>query len=178
MKTILLRYGPAWQQQKQKLQQMWLKREPRERKLLTLLAVLLVVCVAWYGVWQPLTQAVDRAETQRNSQQQLYAWVAENTARVERLRGQERANGSQQSIQAQELNAFISRTAGEFELEVSRLQPQTNGVLVVFNEAGFDQLLGFLSALDDVSVQVDAIDIAETSEPGVVRVRRLQLSTL
>lgn len=178
MKTIFLSYGPAWQQQQKKLQQLWVKREPRERKLLVLMAVLLVVFVAWYGVWQPLTQAVERAENQLNSQQQLYTWVSENTARVERLRSQAPANGSQQSIQTQELNAFISRTAGEFELEVSRLQPQTNGVLVVFNEAGFDQLLGFLSALGEVSVQVDAIDIAETSEPGVVRVRRLQLSTL
>lgn len=163
---------------KQQARLWWQKREPRERQLLVVLAAFLVIFIFWYGLWQPLQSNIVRAENRLATQQETLRWVEENTARVEQLRqqaGPRTTTSAEQPVRSGELNAFISRTSGEFNLQVSRLQPQSDSLLVVFNDADFDQLLRFIAELESRAVQVNAVDIAEGDEPGMVRVRRLEV---
>ncbi|RUO29688.1 type II secretion system protein GspM [Aliidiomarina soli] len=167
-----------FKQYKQQARLWWQKREPRERQLLVVLAALLVIFIFWYGLWQPLQSNIVRAENRLATQQETLRWVEENAARVEQLRqqsGSQATTSAEQPVRSGELNAFISRTSTEFNLQVSRLQPQSDSLLVVFNDADFDQLLRFIAELESRAVQVNAVDIAEGDEPGMVRVRRLEV---
>lgn len=155
--------------------QWWRKREPREQYLLLTMSVLMLILVFWYGIWQPVQDATSRAENRLASQQETLRYVIENTARVEQLRQRQPQREQGQAVSAAQLSSFISNTSEEYNLEVSRLQPQSESLQVVYNEAAFDDLLAFLGALGARQVQVDAIDIAESGEPGMVRVRRLQV---
>lgn len=152
----------------------WSGREAREQLLLTVMGGLLIIAIFWYGMWQPLQNRVETAENRIITQQETLRWVTENTQRVRQLQSTQPTQ-RQNAVGSTELNAFISRTSSEYGLEVSRLQPQSEGVLVVFNQADFDALLEFIAALDARQVQVDALDLAEAGEPGKVRVRRLQV---
>lgn len=155
-------------------QQWWRKREPREQQLLAVMLVLSLIFIFWYGIWQPLQQATERAENRLAAQQETLRFVIESTQQVEQLRSrapQQRAT----PVSATQLSGFISRTSAAHNLEVSRLQPQNEALQVVFNEADFDNLLAFLAELDERQVRIEAIDIAEAGEPGLVRVRRLQV---
>lgn len=152
----------------------WSGREAREQLLLAVMAFFLLIALFWYGLWQPLQNRIDNAQTRVVAQQETLRWVVENTQRVSQLQSAQPTT-RQNALGAAELNAFISRTSTEYGLEVSRLQPQSEGVLVVFNEADFDAFLEFLAALDARQVRIDALDLAEASEPGKVRVRRLQV---
>lgn len=155
--------------------QWWQKREPRERQLLSVMAVLLLVAIFWYGIWQPLNDATARAETQLAAQQETLRFVIENTRQIEQLRTNRPQQAQAQAVSSEQLSSFVSRTSGQFNLEVTRLQPQNDALQVVYNEADFDALLSFLALLNERQIQIEAIDIAEAGEPGVVRVRRLQL---
>lgn len=152
----------------------WRKREAREQKLLLIMAVVFVIFIIWYGIWQPLNSSIDRAQSRLNTQQETLRYVIENTQRVEQLRNQ-RPQQATNPVSSEELNSFISRTSRSHDLEVSRLQPQNESLLIVFNEADFNSLLAFLAELGSRQVQVQVIDIAESNEPGMVRVRRLQV---
>ena len=152
----------------------WRKREPREQQLLAAMAVMLVIFIFWYGIWQPLQQATVRAETRLAAQEETFRFVMESTAQVERLRKSAPEQRSQ-PIRAAQLSGFVSRTSAAHDLEVSRLQPQNETLQIVFNEADFNNVLAFLAELDERQVQIEALDIAEAGEAGLVRVRRLQL---
>ena len=165
-------YYHGYQQQ---AQQWWHKREPREQQLMALMAVLLGVLIFWYGLWQPLQNATVRGETRLANQQETLRHVVATTAQIEQLRNVRPAQRSEQGVSAAQLNGFISRTSAEFDLEVARLQPQSDSVQVTYNDASFDNLLAFLAALEARQVQIESIEIAEGAEPGMVRVRRLQV---
>lgn len=156
-------------------QQWWTKREPREQQLLAVMAVLLGILIFWYGIWQPLKDATTRGETRLASQQETLRHVITATAQVEQLRNVQPTQRSSQGVSSAQLNGFISRTSAEYNLEVARLQPQTDSVQVTYNDASFDDLLAFLAALEARQVQIESIEVAEGGEPGMVRVRRLQV---
>lgn len=156
-------------------QQWWKKREPRERQLIAVMSVLFVVLVFWYGIWQPLQDATARAETRLAAQQDTLRHVIATTNQIEQLRGAQPRQTEGEAVSSAQLNGFISRTSAEHNLEVSRLQPQSDGLQVTYNEVGFDDLLAFLAVLGERQVRIEAIDIADGAEPGVVRVRRLQV---
>lgn len=158
-------------------QQWWKKREPREQQLIVVMSVLLGVLVFWYGIWQPLQNATQRAEQRVAMQQETLRHVIVTTQQIERLRDVRPAQQRGQAVTSAQLNSFISNTSAQHNLEVSRLQPQSDGVQVTYNEAVFDDLLAFLAVLEERQVQLEAIDLAAGDEPGMVRVRRLQVRT-
>lgn len=156
-------------------QQWWKKREPREQQLLVVMGVLLGVLIFWYGVWQPLQHATQRAEQRVAAQQETWRHVLATTQQIERLRDTRPAQRRAEAVTGAQLNSFISNTSAQHNLEVARLQPQSDGVQVTYNEAAFDDLLAFLAVLEARQVQLEAIDVAAGDEPGIVRVRRLQV---
>lgn len=151
----------------------WNQRETREQRLLTGLSLVLIVAFFWFVVWQPLQEGIERAERSVAVQQETLHWVTENTERVKQLR--ERSEPRATALSSNELTQFINQVSSELDLQISRIQPQGEALLLVFNDADFDVFLEFLAALAERQVQIDVMDVAETDEAGVVRVRRLQV---
>lgn len=151
----------------------WNQRETREQRLLTGLSLVLFIAFLWFIIWQPLQQGIERAERNVAMQQETLRWVNESVERVKHLRDQDEPRA--RALNSSELTQYINQISTELELEISRIQPQGEALLLVFNDADFDAFLDFLAALAERQVQIDVMDVAETNETGVVRVRRLQV---
>ena len=76
------------------------------------------------------------------------------------------------------LDGVVNRTAFNQKIKIARLQPQAQELQVWIDTVQFDDLLLWLSTLvEQHGIQVQIIEIArEDLAPGLVKVRRLQLS--
>ncbi len=168
-----VRLGPQVQQ----LQQRWGALQKRERVMLTSLAGLVVLTVFWLGIWQPLHEGVARAEQRLESQQSYQRWFERQAQLIYQGQASKQSDqeGRQGPLTSNELSAFLNTATAALKLEVTRIQPQNDAQVLVFNEASFDALLQLLEQLASRGVVIENLDVAETTTPGVVRVRRLQV---
>lgn len=171
MKQITERLQPQLQQ----INARWQGLQQREQRLLLGLAGLLLFTFLWLGVWKPLHEGVARAEQQLQSQQNYQAWFERQAALIYQQQNANNSRHSQQPIQSHELSAFLNRATAELELNITRIQPQNEAQVVVFDEASFTKLLTLIERLVARGVTIESLDVSETNTPGVVRVRRLQV---
>ena len=61
------------------------------------------------------------------------------------------------------------------KIAISRMQPQGEELQVWIDQAPFNDVLGWLQSLEKTGVSVLDIDIAESTLPGQVKIRRLKL---
>lgn len=155
----------------------WQGLQIRERFLLSVLAVVVFLSLFWLLIWQPLHVAVAQAEIKRQRQQTEQGWLEQQAALIYQGQQALKASPHRQEVQltAQELSAFIHTTSNRLNLAVTRIQPQQDGQVIVFDEVVFNNLLQFIEQLARRGAQVESLDVAETATPGVVRVRRLHI---
>ncbi|EGN74713.1 type II secretory pathway, component PulM [Idiomarina sp. A28L] len=163
--------GPQYSKVRAQALQRWQRLQPREQKMLRAMAVVIAIAILWFGIWQPLQEREMRAEAALAGQYSTQRYVETQISQVL----QARANRQQgtAAVNSAQLNGLLSTLSNELELEVARMQPQNESLLVVFNEVDFNRLIQLLVRLTERQVVIEAIDISETNEPGVVRVRRL-----
>ena len=164
------------QPQLQQLRIKWQALQPRERVLLQGLGALLAVCIAWFGVWQPLQQSVLSAELRLQNASNQAMYLQQQAARIQALRASDSAE-QQVVTSAEALPGLLNRTAATLEMQITRVQSQNDARILVFDEVSFDAVLQFIDTLEQSGVIVEAVDVSETNEPGIVRVRRLQVRT-
>jgi len=163
--------------QRELLQQRWQGLQQRERLLLSSLAALVIVTVFWLAIWQPLHEGVAQAEQRLQSQQNYQRWFERQAQLIHQGQALQQAAqpGREGPLAAHELSAFLNTVTTELKLAVTRIQPQNEAQVLVFNEANFGDLLTLIERLVERGVMVENLDVAETTTPGVVRVRRLQV---
>ncbi len=161
----------------QPMKQRWQALQQRERTLLSALAGLMLVTFVWLAVLQPLHTGVAQAQQRLESQQNYQRWLDRQAQLVYQARTL--ANNKQQGpaalISASELSTFLNSVTTELKLEITRIQPQNDAQVLVFNEASFDAILTLIERLANRGVVIENLDVAATSTPGVVRIRRLQV---
>ncbi|WP_113907197.1 type II secretion system protein GspM [Aliidiomarina celeris] len=154
--------------------QRWQALEARERYLLSTLAALLAIVVLWLGVWQPLQQGVLQAERRLDAQRAALAVVQDQAQRILMARANQQ-EGTATVVSAAELPGYLNQLTQQLELDITRIQPQNESRVMVFNEASFDAVLAMVEQLVSRGVIIEHFDVSETGEPGIVRVRRLQV---
>ena len=148
----------------------WQQLNLREKRLVLVMAPLVVIFILYSFVWQPLNDNIAKTEKNVARQQLLLSWVQENTERFQQAKssGGNRANGS--------LSSIVNRTAGRYKISITRMQPQGDNIQVWIDEIAFNRLLEWLEQLSTKEgLRVTNIDLSNAEQPGVVRVRRLQL---
>ena len=148
----------------------WQQLNLREQRLVLVMAPLVVIFILYSFVWQPLNDNIAKTTKKVARQQQLLSWVKENTERFQQAKssGGNRANGS--------LSSIVNRTAGRYKISITRMQPQGDNIQVWIDEIAFNRLLEWLEQLSTKEgLRVTNIDLSNAEQPGVVRVRRLQL---
>lgn len=170
---VMQRLQPSITKYQGQLTQRWQGLQEREQRLIQVMAVMLVAAVLWFGIWQPLNEREARAQTQLQGQYQTQRLVEQQIGQVLQARASQRQGV--QAIRADQLNSVVNQLTGQFELEVSRSQPQNESLVLVFNEAPFNALLQFIQQLSERGVIIENLDVAESNTAGVVRVRRLQI---
>ncbi|MEL6226342.1 MAG: type II secretion system protein M [Pseudomonadota bacterium] len=127
------------------IQEWWVQREPRERVLLSVLAALVAMIVAFYGIWSPFAGARDAARSSLQSatvdarfvEQGLVSLASSTTG----------GPGPAENVNA--FRAQLTASAQTLGLSIARLQSGTDGTLQVsIDDADPTLLYSWLLGLD------------------------------
>ncbi|MFC5706043.1 GspM family type II secretion system protein ExeM [Aeromonas eucrenophila] len=157
-----------------KLQGWWHGISTREQRLVAVGGSCLLIGLCYWAIWQPVANRIAERERQVVNQQQTLAWLKEKGQEVLAMQG----SSGRQIDTSGTLDGVVNRTAFNQKIKIARLQPQGQELQVWIDTVPFDALLLWLATLSDQhGVQVQVIEVArENLAPGLVKVRRLQLS--
>ncbi|MGL5812932.1 MAG: GspM family type II secretion system protein ExeM [Aeromonas sp.] len=157
-----------------KLQGWWRGISTREQRLVAVGGGILLLGLCYWAIWQPVANRIAERERQVINQQQTLAWLKEKGQEVLAMQGSQ----GRQIDTSGTLDGVVNRTAFNQKIKIARLQPQGQELQVWIDTVPFDDLLLWLATLSDQhGVQVQIIEVArENLAPGLVKVRRLQLS--
>ncbi|GLS83465.1 type II secretion system protein GspM [Paraferrimonas haliotis] len=155
------------------MKEWWNNLDLRERKLAIVAAIFVAIGVLYWGVWQPVANGREAAETRYNSQQRLLEHVQQTANQIASIR----ASGGNQGTRSGSLQSIASRTAPSYQLSITRFNPSNNKLQLSMDDAPFDNLANWLAVLvNQYGVVIDNVEVTETDIPGVVRIRRLTLA--
>ncbi|MGM0525187.1 MAG: type II secretion system protein GspM [Pseudomonadota bacterium] len=151
-------------------QQRWQALNEREQRLLRVLSIVLGIALLYFVIWQPSVNAFQQANQRVTAQQQQLSWVQQTLARYQSAKDQ----APQQTVNDESVSQRINAAARALELDIARLQPQQDSVLISIDDADFTQVLELIAQLESrFQLQVETADIAKLDNPGQVRVRQL-----
>lgn len=153
----------------------WLAaRSPRERFILALAGVLLVIVLVYGLVWRPVAHHVTGLEKAVRKERVLLQWLEQTAIEIERLRSRHISRGRSKH---QSLLALVDQTARQAGLgnSIRRVEPNgKDGVRLRFEAVAFDALMGWLEKIvGDAagSIRIEALAIDRRDEPGLVDAR-------
>ncbi|RUO41665.1 hypothetical protein CWE22_05780 [Pseudidiomarina aestuarii] len=163
------------QQTKALIDPYWQKMNTRERTLVSILGGLALIAIVYVIAWLPVANGIAERELQLQAQQQVLAKVREQAGLLKAAR--DSGSAAMTTNQASgSLTQRVTRLADQSNISVTRMQPGQGGLLVVIDEAPFNNLVQMLNALQGQGgMVIEALDVAEGSAPGLVRVRKLQV---
>lgn len=150
----------------------WQQLEPRQRRLIGLAGLVLVVALVYVWIWEPLAEARE-AERERIAQQQaLLNWLETVAPMAERLRENSR---SSRDLDGRSLLGLADETARAAGLAgaMARIEPTGDDEVRVWLEgADFVKVMGWLEEFSrSRPVQVDQLQVDTTGDEGQVNVR-------
>ncbi|MEI6858793.1 MAG: type II secretion system protein M [Shewanella sp.] len=144
----------------------------REKQLVSVCGVFLIICFIFWGIWTPISNAESDAKTRLLAQQSTLNFVKQTANKLAGLK----ESGDKASFKGS-LSAAVNQSAGAFGLEITRMQPQGDKIQIWMDDVPFDALLDYLNELvQEKGLFLESIDLAESDTIGLVRVRRIQLS--
>lgn len=144
----------------------------REQQMLSIAAIVGVIGILYWGIWTPVANAEEDARRQLQAQQQTLAYVKQTAGKIMSLR----QSGGKAAFRGS-LSSAVTAAAGKYGLEITRMQPQGDKIQLWMDDVPFDALLGYLNELvQQKGMVLDNLDVAATDTPGLVQVRRVQLS--
>ena len=152
----------------------WSKLEQRERVLVSGLVAVVMIALLYLIFWRPIAVGIDERKEQITAQEQLLQLVREQAGELQAL--QQQGGRTPTTSSSGSLSQRVTQAASRAAIEITRMQPQGDDLLVVMNEVDFNQLINMLADLQARhGVVVVALDIATAGVPGQVRVRKLQV---
>ena len=155
----------------EQLQARWNQLQPRERLVLGLGGVALLLIILYAGLWQPLHQQQATAET-RLQEQRLLAQDLERAAVLARNSGS-RAGAPSSSNQS--LITVVDQSLKASQLSKPDLRIQEDGasrVRVWLEDVSFDALAGWTATLQQRhGISISTADLDRTSGAGLVNAR-------
>ena len=150
----------------------WQSLATREQQVVTFGGVFLFIGIVYWGIWSPISTAQTNAERDVKSAQQTLQYVKQAANKIAGL------SQTGTNVQAQgSLSSIVNVVAGQYQLEITRMQPQGNVVQIWMDEVPFDALISYLHDLvEQKGLTLDSVDLAESDTVGFVKVRRIQLS--
>lgn len=151
------------------MKEKWQNLNAREQKLVIGMAVV-VICFLFYSmIWQPLNDGIEKAQKKVDRQTELLAWVKEKTEIAKQSKSNRRSSGGS-------ISSIVSKTAKRNNVVITRIQPTGDDIQVWIDQVVFSHFLQWLNQLViSEGLHVKAVDLSDTDQAGVVKVRRLQL---
>ena len=138
-------------------------REKNEQTIIAGLALLIVVTLVWAMVWNPVSQWRDVSANRHQNAQQLYDWLQANESAA-------RQSASRTPVRSRSLTPIVTRAAASHDIAVSRVQPDSNGIIsVVLQQQSFNKIVAWISQLgENNGVRVERASIDSVEAPGYV----------
>ena len=153
------------------MKERWLALNIREQRLVIAMGSVVLFFILYSAIWKPLNNNIESATSKVSRYQDLQTLVQTETARYKSFVGAGNKVTSKGS-----LSSVVNKTAGKNKIAIERMQPQGEDLQVWIEEVSFNQLLTWLEQLSSrENINVKSIDLSNTQQPGVVKVRRLQL---
>ena len=147
-------------------------REPSERSIIRVLAVIVAVAIVWLGVWKPVSDWREIADNRYRNAQSTLDWMQANESTARAVAQNRQAAGSRRA-----LLPTITGAAQAHGLTLNRVQPESNGaVSVMVQSQAFNAVLIWLNHLQvENQVVVQRIALDAEDRPGYVNAQvRLQ----
>jgi general secretion pathway protein M len=144
----------------------WASLQQREQQLLSMAAMVLAIGAFYWLVWQPLHQSRQSQQLAVQTAQQQLVWLQTQLPKLSQAGTAVRSNSS--------LTEVISQSSREFNIQVSRMQPQNEQLQLSLEDVPFEPLLSWLHQLQyQHGLRLVQFEVAAADVPGTVRVRRL-----
>jgi len=146
----------------------WQTRQPRERRLLTVGAVLVAGVALVQGAWLPLERARQRAADDHAAARTLLAGVEQAAALARQAGAQAARHGDAP------LRATVIETARGAGLTITRLEPQGEALAVWLDAVAAPALHGWVLALGDThGIRVARASLRRNDDGATVRAQLL-----
>ena len=157
------------------MKEKWQQLSLREKRLVIITAIVVVITVGYFIIWQPLQDGIQTSRVRVKAQYQTLTQMQEQAAEAKQLLAAQRQGGSNRSSGS--LLVIIERTAQSKNLKsrLQKVQPEgEDSVRVWVENASFDQLIDWLALLENRNtIYVSEIIIERQKEPGRVNSRIL-----
>lgn len=145
---------------------------PRERTMVSIAAVVVMLALVYATAWSPLASSVARLEQSVEEQQALKQWMQQSAAEANQLRN---AAGAAGAGDHRSLLAVVDQTSKQSQLApaVKRIEPDGQELVrVTLEQASFDDTVTWLGSLQrSFGVSVADVSIERQADSGRVNVR-------
>ena len=149
--------------------------KPRERILVSVASVVVVIAMLYLFLLEPFTQKADQLENRTAGQQRDVQWMKNAAIEVAQLQKGRVGNNVGNSGAGQSLLVIVDNTSKRIKLaqNMKRLEPDgSDRVRVWLENAPFDQLARWMSLLEtDYKLHVESAVIDKTDDQGKVNAR-------
>jgi general secretion pathway protein M len=149
------------------MMQYWHNLQAREQRTLLLGGVAALLLLLYSSVLDPFAREVQRLEQGVAANRELLAWMEQAAAQVQVLRG----SAGNKRAQGQSLLSLVDASAKQNGLggALKQVKPESGGVRLRFEEAGFDDMLRWLGRLGtEQGVGVSTLTLERLPTPGRV----------
>lgn len=143
----------------------------RERILVVVSGLLLIIVLFYYLVWAPIDNSLQTQSKLVATKQADLIWFKQNANRAIQMRS---GNGNA-SVFSGSLPQAVNQTAGRVKIAISRMQPQGEELKVWVDQAPFNDVVSWLQSMENLGIRIINVDLAEANVSGMVKVRSLQL---
>ena len=156
------------------MKEQWQQLSLREKRLVIITAIVVVVTLLYFMIWEPLQDGIQTSRVRVNAQANTLQQIREQASEAKQLRTTKSRVGASGGGS---LLVIIERTAQQKNLKSSlqKVQPEgQDGVRVWVENAAFDQLIDWLALLENKNtIYVSEIIIERQKEPGRINSRIL-----
>ena len=158
------------------MKEQWQQLSLREKRLVVITAVVVIITLVYFMIWEPLQNGIQTSQVRVNAQTNTLRLIREQAAEAKQLR-MTKSRAAASAKGGGSLLVIIERTAQQKNLKSSlqKVQPEgQDGVRVWVENASFDQLIDWLALLENKNtIYVSEIIIERQKEPGRINSRIL-----
>lgn len=147
--------------------------EPREKLLVAITSVILLITIFYIAVWEPVYNGLDQQQKLYNSQQNTLLWMQQASAEVKALKRSGASATKRNSNQPVSLIIEQSASTAGLKKNLSKLESSgKTGAQAKLEAVSFDQMLIWINALKrNNGVIISSANIERADIPGTVNAR-------
>ncbi|HEB55874.1 MAG TPA: type II secretion system protein M [Gammaproteobacteria bacterium] len=158
------------------MKERWQQLAPREKQLLILMSVVVLITLFYFALWKPLKTGIEDGQLRLRAQTHALIKIRQQAAEVRQLRST--GAGKQTLIEdSSSLLGLIERSAKQKNINgnLQKVQPEGQREVRVWMEnVSFDQLISWLDLLSSrYAIQITEISVEHGNTPGIVNSRIL-----